>query len=177
MKKIIVRTLAALAAIVAVILIVASTKPDTFRIERTTSIKASSEKISTLISNFHKWNSWSPFEKLDPAMKRTFSGSNEGLGAVYEWEGNSNAGSGRMEVLNVSSSKITIKLDFFKPFEAHNTAEFTLEPDGEFTKVTWAMHGPNQFLGKVMTVFMSMDAMVGKQFETGLSNLKSVSEM
>jgi hypothetical protein len=177
MKKIIVRTLAALAAIVVVILIVASTKPDTFRIERTTSIKASPEKISTLIRNFHKWNSWSPFEKLDPAMKRTFSGPNEGLGAVYEWEGNSNAGSGRMEVMNISPSKITIKLDFLKPFEAHNTAEFTLVPDGEFTKVTWAMHGPNQFLGKVMTVFMSMDAMVGKQFETGLSNLKSVSEM
>ncbi len=136
MKKIILRILAALTVIFAVIFIVASTKPDTFRIERSTRIKASSEKVAVLISDFHKWNTWSPFEKLDPAMKRTFSGSEAGIGAVYEWEGNSDAGSGRMEVLDASPSKITIKLDFLKPFEAHNTAEFMLEPVGEYTKVT-----------------------------------------
>ncbi|MBI2429549.1 MAG: SRPBCC family protein [Ignavibacteriales bacterium] len=173
MKKFILRTLGVLAAVIVIILIIASTKPDTFRVERTMSMKAPPEKISAAIANFHQWNSWSPFEKLDPQMKKTFSGAAEGVGAVYEWEGNSDAGAGRMEIVEASVSKIKIKLDFLKPFEGHNTSEFILEPDGEITKVTWAMYGPNQYIGKVMSVFFSMDTMLGKEFETGLTSLKS----
>jgi uncharacterized protein YndB with AHSA1/START domain len=115
----------------AAILIFATTKPDTFRIQRATSIKAPPDKIFPLIADFHGWGAWSPYEKLDPAMKRTFSGAANGKGAVYEWESDGKAGKGRMEITDAPApSKVAIKLDFFKPFETHNIAEFTLEPKG-----------------------------------------------
>src|SRR6185436_10207445 len=127
--------------------------------------------------DFNRWGAWSPYEKKDPAMKRTFSGAPAGQGAVYEWEGDQNVGKGRMEIVeSVQPSKIAIKLDFFKPFEAHNIAEFTLEAQGGSTNVTWAMHGPSPYLAKVMHVFFDMERMVGKDFETGLANLKTISE-
>ena len=155
----------------------AATKPDTFRVERSTSIKAPPEKIFPLIDDFHRWSSWSPFEKLDPAMKRTFSGSPNGSGAAYEWEGNAKAGAGRMEIRDASpGSKVTIQLDFIKPFEGHNVAEFALEPQGDSTKVTWAMHGPNRYFAKVMHLFFDMDGMVGRSFDEGLANLKALTE-
>lgn len=169
-------------AIVVVVLIgavlaFAATKPDTFRVQREASIKAPPEKIFALINDFRNWESWSPYEKRDPAMKRTLSGTPSGKGAVYEWAGDSNVGAGRMEIMDAPSpSKIVIKLDFSKPFEAHNIAEFTLEPKGDATNVTWAMHGPNPYFAKVMQTFFSMDSMVGKDFETGLSNLKAITE-
>ncbi len=163
--------------LLAAVLIFAATKPDAFRVERATSIKAPPEKIFTLINDFHNWPAWSPWEKLDPAMKRSHSGATNGKGAVYEWEGNSKVGQGRMEIQDTSSpSKVTIKLDFLKPFEAHNTAEYTLETKGDATKVIWAMYGPSPFMSKVMQVFASMDSMVGKDFETGLANLKAIAE-
>ena len=110
-------------------------------------------------------------------MKRTYSGADSGKGAVYAWDGNKNVGSGRMEILDASSpSKIVIKLDFLKPFEAHNTAEFTMLPQGDATNLTWVMHGPAVFMSKVMQVFMNMDRMIGKDFEIGLSNLKKLTE-
>ncbi len=158
------------------ILVLAATKPDDFRVQRTTSINAPPDKIVPLIKDFHAWSSWSPFEKLDPAMKRTYSGAGSGAGAVYQWEGNSEAGAGRMEIIDSSASKVAIKLDFNRPFESHNIAEFTLDPNGQTTNVTWAMRGPNLFIGKVMSVFVSMDNMVGSEFETGLRNLKAVAE-
>lgn len=165
------------AALVAALLIFAATQPDTFRVERTTTVHAPPETIFPLINAFHKWNAWSPFEQLDPAMVRTHSGAASGEGAVYEWAGNRKAGSGRMEITNSTPNKnVTVRLDFTKPFEAHNTAEFTLEPRGESTVVTWAMHGTNQYIGKLMCVFVSMDSMIGKDFETGLANLKAVAE-
>ena len=106
-------------------------------------------------------------------MKRTFSGAESGKGAVYAWDGNKNVGSGRMEILDTSApSKIVIKLDFFKPFEGHNTAEFTMLPQGDATHVTWVMHGPASFMSKAMQVFINLDHMIGKDFETGLANLK-----
>ena len=169
-------------AIIAVVLIAAilgyaMTVPDNFRVQRTTSIKAPPEKIFPLINDFHRWGSWSPWEKMDPEMKRTYSGAASGKGAAYAWQGNSKVGEGRMEIADTSPpSKVTIKLDFMKPFEAHNTAEFTLEPKGDSTNVTWAMYGPSEFITKVMGVFVSMDKMVGKDFETGLANLKAVAE-
>ena len=167
----------AVAALVAAILLYAATRPDAFRIERAVSIKASAERIFALIDDFHQWVSWSPWENIDPALKRTYSGAASGVGTAYAWEGNSKVGSGRMEITACTpASKITIKLDFLKPFEAHNTAEFTLEHKDGVTHVTWAMHGPSPYLSKLMGLFFSMERMVGGQFEQGLAKLKSVAE-
>lgn len=164
-------------ALIAAIFIYAATKPDTFRVQRTVNIKAPAEKIFPLIDDLHSWSAWSPFEKLDPAMKKTFSGSASGKGAGYEWEGNSRAGKGSMEITeSTPPSKITIKLDFAKPMEGHNTAEFTLEGRGDTTDVTWAMYGPTPFISKLMQVFLNMDTLIGKEFENGLANLKTLAE-
>jgi uncharacterized protein YndB with AHSA1/START domain len=172
---------AAIALAVAIVLILAIRKPDTFRVQRVATIKAPAESIFSLINDFHRWASWSPWENKDPAMKRTFSGADRGKGAVYAWDGNKNVGSGRMEILDTSvPSKIVIKLDFFKPFEGHNTAEFTMLPQGDATNVgtivTWAMYGPAPLMSKMMQVFMNIDNMIGKDFEAGLANLKKLTE-
>ncbi|MEY4911602.1 MAG: hypothetical protein RL761_1265 [Pseudomonadota bacterium] len=165
-----------IALIIAAILIYASTKPDDFRLQRSTTIKASPEKISAYLTDFKQWAAWSPWEEKDPTMKRTFSGTATGKGTVYGWEGNKNVGTGRMEILDVQPQKVTIKLDFLSPFEAHNTAEFTLQPEGDSTKLTWSMFGPANYMSKVMTTVMSMDKMVGPDFETGLAKLKAAAE-
>jgi uncharacterized protein YndB with AHSA1/START domain len=165
-----------IALVIAAVLIYAATKPDTFRIERSTTIKATPERISVFLTDFKQWAAWSPWEGKDPAMTRTYSGAASGKGAIYGWEGNKNVGTGRMEVLEVQPQKVTIKLDFLKPFEAHNTTEFTLQPQGESTQLTWAMHGPANLMTKVVHVFMNMDKMVGPDFEAGLANLKAAAE-
>jgi hypothetical protein len=166
-----------LAIAIAAILILAASKPNTFSVERAISVKAPPEKIFPLINDFHQWVSWSPYENKDPAMKRSYSGAESGKGAVYGWEGNSNVGSGRMEILEMSApSKILIKLDFFKPFEGHNTAEFTMLPQGDATNLNWVMRGPAPFISKLMQVFMNLDHMIGKDFEVGLANLKKLTE-
>jgi carbon monoxide dehydrogenase subunit G len=166
-----------LVVLIATVLIYAATKPDTFRVQRTTSVKAPPEKIFPLINDFHNFGAWSPYEKKDPAMKRTLSGASNGKGAVYEWEGDHNVGKGRMEITDTSPpSRVTINLDFVKPFATHNIVEFTLEPQGDSTNVTWAMHGPSPYIAKVMHVFFDMDSMVGNDFETGLANLKAIAE-
>src|SRR5262249_17257950 len=134
------------------------------------------DKIVPHINDFHKWTAWSPWEKLDPNLKRTYSGADNGKGAIYEWEGTKKVGQGRMEIMETTPSTIKIKLDFLKPFEAHHTAEFSLEPQGDSTNITWAMIGKQPFMLKVMSVFMSMDKMVGKDFEAGLANLKGIAE-
>jgi polyketide cyclase/dehydrase/lipid transport protein len=175
MLKIIKIIAIAAAVLIAAVLAFAATKPATFRVQRTASIQAPPERILPLISDLHAWSGWNPFEK-DPAMKKTYSGAASGRGAVYEWDGNSQVGAGRMEILDVTPEKVTIKLDFFRPFEGHNTAELTLVPRGGATDVTWAMYGPNRYLGKVMSVFMNMDTMIGREFETGLGNLKALAE-
>jgi hypothetical protein len=165
------------AVVLAGMLIFAATKPDKFRVQRSTSINAPPEKIFPLINEFDRWGTWSPYEKRDPAMKRSRSGPSSGKGAVYGWEGNSQIGTGRMEIMEaLPPSKIVIKLDFLKPFEAHNTAEFTLEGKGDTTSVTWAMHGPANYISKLMGVFINMDSMIGTDFEAGLANLKAVTE-
>jgi hypothetical protein len=166
----------ALLLIIAAILIIAAFQPNTFHVERTTTIKAPPEKIVPLLTDFHRWQQWSPYEKLDPAMKRTISGAPSGPGAIYEWSGNSQAGAGRMEILNASNAGVKIKLDFTKPFASHNIAEFRLEPHGDTTNVTWSMTGPQMYISKVICLFMNMDKMVGKDFETGLANLKAIAE-
>jgi uncharacterized protein YndB with AHSA1/START domain len=166
-----------LAIAVAVVLILAATKPDTFSVRRAATVKAPPERIFPLINDFHQWGTWSPYEHKDPAMKRTYSGADSGKGAVYAWDGNKNVGSGRMEILEASMpSKIVIKLDFFTPFEGHNTAEFTMLPQGDVTNLTWLMHGPAPFMSKLMQVFINIDKMIGKDFEAGLANIKTISE-
>ena len=169
-------------ALVVVMLVVAllayaATRPDTLHVQRTSTVKAAPEAIFPFINDFHRWTAWSPYEKRDPAMKRTYSGAEQGKGAIYEWEGNSEVGQGRMEITDTSDrSRVTIKLDFIKPFEGHNVAEFALAPQGGSTNVTWSMDGPTPYLGKLIGVFMNMDTMIGKDFETGLANLKTAAE-
>jgi uncharacterized protein YndB with AHSA1/START domain len=171
------KALIVIVVVVAGILAFAATKPDTFVVQRATTIKAPPEKIFPLIDDYHSWAAWSPWEKLDPAMKRTFSGPASGKGAAYAWEGTDAVGAGRMETTDSAPpSRISIKLDFIKPFEAHNVVDFALEPKGDATGVTWTMRGPSPFLSKVMQVFASMDSMVGKDFESGLANLKAAAE-
>ena len=162
---------------IAAVLVLAATKPDTFSVQRAMSIKAPPERLFALINDLHGWGAWSPYEKKDPAMKRTYSGVANGKGAVYEWDGNKNVGKGRMEITDTSPpSKITIKLDFISPFEGHNIAEFTMDAKGDATNVVWSMVGPTSYFAKILHVFMNMDKMVGDDFEIGLANLKSLAE-
>ena len=166
-----------LAIAIAVVLILAASKPNTLRVQRAASIRAPADRIFPLINDFHQWRGWSPYENKDPVMKRTYEGAESGKGAVYAWDGNKNVGSGRMEILEASApSKIIIKLDFFKPFEGHNTAEFTMLPQGDVTNLTWTMHGPAIFMSKLMQVFINLDHMIGRDFEVGLANLKNLAE-
>lgn len=163
--------------VIAGVLAFAATRPDAFRVERSVSIKAGPDKIFPYLDDFNRWAAWSPWEKLDPSMKRSFSGAASGKGAAYAWEGNSKVGAGRMEITDATApTKLLIKLDFIRPFEGHNTAEYTLEPAGDTTKVTWAMFGPAPYISKLMGVFVSMDSMIGKDFEAGLANLKAAAE-
>jgi uncharacterized protein YndB with AHSA1/START domain len=165
------------AVLIVALLAYAATKPDTFRIERTTHINAPPERIFAHINDLTKWIAWSPWEKMDPAMKITAGGAPLGKGALYEWDGNHQVGKGRMEILeSIPPSKVLIKLDFLKPFEAHNQAEFTLAAQEGSTTVTWAMYGPQPYLAKVMGLLFNCEKMVGPQFETGLANLKMLAE-
>lgn len=158
-------------------LIYASTRPDTFHVERTGVINAPAETVYGHIVNFHDWQAWSPWEKLDPNMKKTFGGADGTVGATYAWVGNDKVGEGRMTITELTAvSKVGMSLEFLKPFKASNTATFTLAPEGNGTKVTWAMDGKNDLMAKVMCIFMDMDKMVGGDFEKGLVSLKAVSE-
>ena len=166
-----------IAALIALVLVFAAMKPDTFRVERSIDVNAPPEKVYAILEDFHQWSGWSPWEKLDPALQRTHSGEPRGTGAVYAWQGNRKVGEGRMEIVDSSPpSRLIIKLDFLKPFEAHNTAEFTLVRRGAGTHLTWAMFGPANFMTKLMGVFMSMDRMIGKDFEAGLANMRAAAE-
>jgi hypothetical protein len=151
-----------------------------FRVERSIAIQAPPSAIVPLIDNFHRWVDWSPFEGLDPDLKRTYEGAPSGKGAIYAWSGNNKAGAGRMEITEATPTAVIIKLDFSKPFKAHNIAEFTLEPQGETTTVTWAMHGPNPFSNKLIKALMGMvfdmDKVVGAQFAQGLAKMKAAAE-
>ena len=149
---------------------------ETFRLERSAAIQAPPEAIFPLVDDFRRWTQWSPWEKLDADLKRTYSGAPSGLGAVYAWEGRK-SGSGRMEITALEpAARIVIKLDFIKPFTAHNTAEFSFVREGDGARVTWAMTGPVTFMSKIMGLFFSTEKLVGPQFEEGLANLKRAAE-
>ncbi len=167
----------AVVALIVLLLGYAATRPDSFSVQREAVIAAPPAKVFAQLDDFQRWRDWSPWEGLDPALKRSFSGPPAGQGAVYAWEGNKDVGKGRMEITDVQpASKLTIQLDFIEPFAARNTAEFRLEPQGEGTKVVWVMSGPSPFITKLMGVFVDMDKMIGKDFEAGLAKLKSVAE-
>lgn len=168
--------LIAVVAAVGLVLVYAATRPDNFRIERSVRIEAPPERIYGLIDDLHQFNRWNPFLRKDPATQGTYSGTPGGKGARYAWQ-SEKVGVGQMEIVETAApSNVTMKLDFIKPFEAHNIADFTLKPEAGATQVTWAMHGPSPFLSKLIEVFVSMDRMVGKDFEDGLSNLKTLAE-
>jgi uncharacterized protein YndB with AHSA1/START domain len=146
-------------------------------IRREITIEASPERIFALIDDFHNWRAWAPQDVEDPAMARTYSGAASGPGAVSTWQSTGSAGEGRMEITGASSPRlVTVKVDFRRPLEAHNVNTFEIVPVGSATRVTWTMRGTNPFIAKVMSVFANMDAMMGKHFEAGLSNLKSAAE-
>ena len=162
--------------LVAGVLLVAAMQPDNFRVQRQTVVKAPPGKILPLITNLRGWTAWSPYEKKDPAMKRTFGGPESGKGATYAWDGDKNVGAGSMEITEVTPTQVKIKLDFLKPMEGHNVATFALEPKGDSTIVEWAMDGPQPFISKVMCLFLNMDKMIGTDFEAGLASLKAAAE-
>jgi Polyketide cyclase / dehydrase and lipid transport len=166
-----------LIVIVAIVLIIAALKPNRFHIARSINIKAPPEKIFTHLNNFHAWEAWSPWEKADPTCKRSYSGNESGVGAIYEWSGNKNLGEGRMEIVeSTPASKMVLKLDFIKPFEGHNMVEFTLQTHGDVTTVTQAMSGESMFIHKIMGLCFNMDKMIGTKYEEGLSTLKAIVE-
>ena len=177
MLKILTSIIVAAVVLCVGVVAIAATRPDTFHIERSATIKAPPERIYAVINDFRNWPSWSPWQKLDPDMKVTNSGPVAGKGAVSEWSGNSQVGSGRTEITEaVPSSKITMRLDMRTPFEGSSTVEYKLEPKGDGTVVTWAMHGPQPLIGKVVSLFIDCETMVGKSFEEGLANLKAITE-
>jgi hypothetical protein len=166
-------------AVLAVLGIVgyAATKPDSFRIERSIAINAAPEKVFAIVQDFHRSSEWSPWEKLDPGMKRELSGAESGVGAVYAWDGNKDVGAGRQEIIEAKPAELVrVKLDFFRPFEASNTVDYAFAADGAGTQMTWAMYGPNPLIARVMQIFFDFDKTVGKDFETGLASLKALAE-
>ena len=149
---------------------------DTYEVVRTRTIDAPSAVIHDLIADFHEWTRWSPWEDLDPDLRRTYSGADRSTGAVYEWSGNRKAGQGRMEVTGDEPLEVTVAVTFLKPFRSSSTATFTLTPAGSGTEVRWTMVGPRTFATKVMGIFTSMDKMIGPDFEKGLARLEDAAE-
>lgn len=163
--------------LIIVLAVVVATRPDSFRVERSMEIAAPPAAVFPLVNDFHRWEGWSPWEKLDPSMKRTFEGAAAGTGAVYGWTGNDKVGAGRMTILDSQPDQhVAIKLEFIKPFASTNDTRFTLTPSGSGTRLTWSMDGKNTFVTKAFTMFMDMDKMVGKDFEQGLASIKGLAE-
>jgi uncharacterized protein YndB with AHSA1/START domain len=168
---------AVLAAAVAAVLVVASRQPDEFRIERKIVVAAAPERVFPYLDDPLKTQEWSPWEKKDPNVKKTFSGAAKGKGAVYEWAGNKEIGAGRAEISeSVPNKAVVLDLHFKEPMEGRSTARYELTPVAGGTEVTWSMRGPNSFPAKIMCAFMDMDQMVGGEFEKGLAALKAIVE-
>jgi hypothetical protein len=170
----------AIAAALAFVVLFAATRPNIFRVQRSVTIDAAPEKIFPLIDDFHNWPGWAPQDREDPRMKRTYSGAAFGTGAVSDWDSSGSAGKGRMSIIeSTPPTRVVIKVDFVKPLAAHNLNEFISEPISELgpaTKITWTMQGSNLYVMKVMSIFVNMDRVMGKHFETGLNNLKKAAE-
>jgi len=171
-------TLAAVAAVIVVFLIVVALQPSDFRIERSATMRAPAPAAFAQVNDFQNWQAWSPWEKVDPELKRQYDGPKAGTGAVYAWQGNKDVGEGRMTIMESRPAEVVrIKLEFFKPFAATNTAEFSFKPAGaDTTAVTWSMAGQNTFLSKAISLFIDMDRMVGGMFDQGLTQMKAIVE-
>jgi uncharacterized protein YndB with AHSA1/START domain len=166
-----------LAVLLAVFAIVASRQPSDFKISRSTTVNARPAKVFAQVNDFHKWQNWSPWDKMDPSMKKSFEGPAAGEGAVYSWTGNSKVGEGKMTILKSQApSLVAIQLDFMKPMKATNLTEFSFAPEGKGTQVSWTMSGHNNFVSKAFSVFMDMDKMIGSEFEKGLAQMKAQAE-
>lgn len=166
-----------LALLVIGVLIIATTRPDVFRLQRSIVIDAVPERIFPLINDLRAHESWNPFDKPDPDTRKTHAGAAQGAGSVYAWDGKGQAGAGRLSILQSDPcSRIGMQLEMLKPFKTSNEVVFTLVPAGRATRLTWSMHGPVPYPAKVMHTLFNMDRMVGKQFEAGLANLKNIVE-
>jgi uncharacterized protein YndB with AHSA1/START domain len=171
------KTLIALAVVVVAFAAIVAMQPSEFRVARTATIAAPAPAVFAQVNDFHKWRAWSPYDELDPAMRRTYTGAPAGAGASYAWVGNSQAGEGRATIIDSRPNDlIRIQLDFVKPFAGTAFAEFAFRPEGDRTTVEWRLAGRNNFLAKAVHLFLDMDRMVGGQFEQGLAQLKSVVE-
>jgi hypothetical protein len=168
--------------IVMLVLIVAAlvyiaTRPDDYRVERSARISAPPDVVFSIINDLGKWSRWSPYDKRDPNMKKTFEGTSSGPGATYTWNGNSDVGEGRLTIMESKPGQlVSMKLEFFRPFKATNQVNFTLAPADGGTRVSWIMDGQNNFVTKAMSIVMNMDKMVGNDFEQGLANLDTVAQ-
>jgi hypothetical protein len=171
------KILIAVAVIIVVMVVIVALQPTEFRVARSTTISAPAPAVFAQVNDFHKWQAWNPWGKIDPAMKQTYEGAPAGIGAIYTWAGNNEVGEGRMTLTESRPSElIRIKMEFFKPFAGISTAEFTFKPEGNQTAVTWRMSGENNFMAKAMHLFMNMDKMIGGQFDKGLAQMKSIVE-
>jgi hypothetical protein len=176
-KKILLGAVILVVVIIAVCVVVVAMQPAHYRVERSATMNAPAPVVFNQVNDFHKWDAWSPWAKLDPNMKTTFEGAPSGTGAVYAWTGNSDVGEGRMTIMDSKPGEaIKIKLEFIKPFAATSDTLFSFKPQGNQTAVTWTMDGDNNFVGKAMCLFMNMDKMVGGDFEKGLAQMKAVAE-
>ena len=176
-KKILLGIVIVVVVVVAVIAILAALQPTHYHIERSATINAPASVVFAQVNDFHKWKAWSPWAKIDPAMKQTYEGASSGTGAIYTWAGNNQVGEGRMTITESHPNDlIKIKLEFIKPWSATNATDFAFKPQGNQTAVTWTMDGDNNFTGKAFGLFMNMDKMIGGDFEKGLAQMKSVAE-
>lgn len=171
------KILIGLAVILAVFLVVVAIQPAEFKITRSITIAAPPVRVFPLVNDFHRWNDWSPWDKMDPDMKKTYEGPMAGMGATYGWSGNNKVGQGKMTIIKSEApSLVMVNLEFQKPMKAVNLTEFTFSPEGQQTLVTWSMSGKNGFVGKAFGMMMNMDKMVGADFEKGLAQLKELAE-
>ena len=172
-----VKILIGLAVLVALLVVLVAVQPSEFKVTRTATVAAPPSAVFAQVNDFHKWEAWSPWAKLDPAARNTFEGAPAGAGAGFAWAGNSKVGEGRMTITESRPSELVrIKLEFVKPFAATNTAEFTFKPEGDRTAVTWSMSGDNNFISRAVFLFVNMDKALGSEFEKGLASMKSAAE-
>jgi hypothetical protein len=171
------KVLIAFAIVIAALVVIVALQPADYLLARSTTIKAPAAQVFALVNDFHKWQQWSPWGALDPEMKVTYSGPDDGKGAIYHWTGNKQVGEGRMTITEARPIEfVQIQLDFIQPFASSSITEFTLKAEGEAVHVTWSMRGVNNFMEKAVCLIASMDKMVGPDFEKGLKQLKTLAE-
>jgi len=170
------KILATTAALLVMLAIVISLQPSTFHVERSTTVTTAPANVRALIDDFHAWRGWSPWEKLDPALRRQYGGAPSGVVTTYAWQGNRQIGEGRMKIEHSDASRIVIRLEFLKPFAGTSTATFSLAPGQQGTVLTWAMDGKNDFVSKAFHLVVDVDQLVGADFERGLAALKARAE-